>query len=295
MSESRYRYRGLTLAAIAVLMFSGTVPATRIAVSTIDPIVVGVGRSVLGAILAVGYLLAIRAPWPTRGQMTGIAVVALGAAVGFGWFSSEALRTVSATHGSIVIGLLPMLTAVFGVLRTGARPRPLFWVATGAGTAVVVLYAALGARSTTVGAGDAYLGIALVLAAAAYAEGGRLAQTMPGGQVIAWGLVAALPISVPLTAVALLRSPFMPSTSSLAALAYMAVFSVFVGMVLWYRGMGLAGVPRVSATQLAQPLLSVIWSWLLIGEALRPETILAAILVLVCVATAQRARVVSLA
>lgn len=271
-------------------MFSGTVPATRIAVATIDPTVVGVGRSVLGTLIAVGYLLAVRAPWPTRRQMPGIAVVALGAAVGFGWFSAQALRTLSASHGSVVIGLLPMLTAVFGVLRTGARPRPLFWVATAAGTAVVVVYAASGSRSELLGLGDAYLLAALVLAAAAYAEGGRLAQTMPGGQVIAWGLVASLPISVPLTAVALRSSPFMPSAASLAALGYMAVFSVFVGMVLWYRAMGLVGVPRASAIQLAQPLLSVVWSWLLIGEPMRPETIVAAILVLVCVATAQRAK-----
>ena len=271
-------------------MFSGTVPATRIAVASIDPIVVGVGRSVLGALIAIGYLLAVRAPWPGRRQLPGIAVVAVGAAVGFGWFSAEALRTVSATHGSIVIGLLPMLTAVFGVLRTGARPRPLFWVATSAGTAVVVVYAASAARSEHLGAGDAYLFAALVLAAAAYAEGGRLAQTMPGGQVIAWGLVAALPISLPLTMVALRSSTFAPSAASLAALGYMAVFSVFVGMVLWYRAMALAGVPRASAIQLAQPLLSVVWSWLLIGEPLRPETIVAAILVLLFVATAQRAR-----
>ena len=284
---------GLTLAAIAVLMFSGTVPATRIAVATIDPVVVGVGRSVLGAILAIGYLLAIRAPWPSRRQIPGLVVVALGAGVGFGWFSAEALRTVSATHGSIVIGVLPMLTALFGVLRTSARPRPLFWLATAAGTGVVVWYAATGVRADALGTGDAYLVIALVLAAAAYAEGGRLAQTMPGGQVIAWGLVAALPISVPLTAAALLRSPFTPSAESLVALAYMAVFSVFVGMVLWYRGMGLAGVPRASAMQLAQPLLSVIWSWLLIGEPLRAQTVVAAILVLICVATAQRARMSS--
>jgi len=281
---------GLALAAIAVVMFSGTVPATRIAVASIDPIVVGVGRSVLGALIAIGYLWAIRAPWPSRRQMPGIAVVAVGAAVGFGWFSAEALRTVSATHGSIVIGLLPMLTALFGVLRTGARPRPLFWAATAAGTGVVVWYAASGVRAEPPGVGDAYLVAALILAAAAYAEGGRLAQTMPGGQVIAWGLVAALPISAPLTAAALASSPFAPSAASLAALGYMAVFSVFVGMVLWYRGMGLVGVARVSATQLAQPLLSVVWSWLLIGEPLRPQTIVAAILVLVCVATAQRAR-----
>jgi drug/metabolite transporter (DMT)-like permease len=260
---------GMVLAAVAVVMFSGTVPATRIAVATIDPVVVGVGRSVLGALLAIAYLAFIRAPWPNRRQLPSIVVVALGAAVGFGWFSAEALRTVSATHGSIVIGLLPLLTALFGVLRTGARPRPLFWLATGAGTATVIWYAASRGRTEPPGVGDAYLVAALVLAAAAYAEGGRLARTMPGGQVIAWALVAALPL----------------------ALGYMAIFSVFVGMVLWYRGMGLAGVTRVSTTQLAQPLLSVFWSWLLVGESLRPQTVVAAILVLVFVGLAQRARV----
>ncbi|HYL08218.1 MAG TPA: DMT family transporter [Candidatus Udaeobacter sp.] len=282
---------GLGLAVVAVVMFSGTVPATRIAVASIDPVVVGVGRSVIGALIAAGYLVAVRARWPARNQLAGIAVVALGAAVGFGWFSAQALRTVSATHGSVIVGLLPMLTALFGVVRTSARPRPMFWVATAAGTAVVIVYAVSGSRSEHLGSGDLYLFAALVLAAAAYAEGGRLAQTMPGGQVIAWGLVAALPVSVPLTAVALHGSTFAPSLESLVALAYMAVFSVFVGMVLWYRAMGLAGVPRASAVQLAQPLLSVIWSWLLIGEPLRPQTIVAAIFVLVCVATAQRARV----
>src|SRR5438105_8013748 len=173
---------GLVLAGIAVVMFSGTVPATRIAVATIDPIVVGVGRSVLGALIAIGYLLAVRAPRPRRAQLPGIVVVALGAGVGFGWLSAEALRTVSATHGSVVIGLLPMLTAGFGVLRTGARPRPLFWVATAAGTGVVLWYAASGVRAEPPGVGDGYLVAALIPGAAAYAEGGRLAPTGPGGQ-----------------------------------------------------------------------------------------------------------------
>jgi drug/metabolite transporter (DMT)-like permease len=281
---------GLLLAAIAVLMFSGTVPATRIAVQTIDPIVVGVGRSVLGALHAIGYLVVIRAPRPARSQLSGIVVVAVGAGVGFGFFSAEALHTVSATHGSVVIGILPMLTAVIGSLRTGDRPPLLFWIATAAGTAVVVAYAVLGSSGSVVGIGDLYLFAALLCAATAYAEGGRLAREMPGGQVIAWGLVFALPISVPLTLWALHTSAFHPSAASLAALAYMAVFSVFVGMVLWYGAMGLAGVPRASSVQLAQPLLSVVLSWLLIGESVRLETIVAAVLVLVCVATAQRAR-----
>ena len=274
---------------VAVVMFSGTVPATRIAVQTIDPVVVGVGRSVLGTLIAIAYLVAVHAPRPNRAQAPGIAVVAVGAAVGFGLCSAEALRTVSAAHGSVIIGILPVLTAVFGAVRTGARPRPLFWIATAAGTAVVVGYAAASARSAALGAGDAYLFGALVCAAAAYAEGGRLARTMPGGQVIAWGLVAALPMSLPLTAVALEGSHAEPSPASVAALVYMAIFSVFVGMILWYRAMGLVGVPRTSSIQLGQPLLSVVWSWLVIGEPLRPETIAAAILVLVCVATAQRA------
>jgi drug/metabolite transporter (DMT)-like permease len=289
--QNRISLSGLGLAAIGVLMFSGTVPATRIAVATIDPVVVGVGRSVLGTLIAIAYLVAIRAPRPTRAQMPALAVVAVGAAVGFGWFSAEALRTVSATHGSVVIGLLPMLTALFALLRNGERPRPLFWIAVAGGTAVVIWYATAGVRTEPPTIGDLYLVAALVCAAAAYAEGGRLAKTMPGGQVIAWGLVAALPISVPLTAVSFVHSTFAPSAASLTAMAYMAIFSVFVGMVLWYRGMGLAGVARASVLQLAQPLLSVLWSWLIIGEPFRPQTIVAAALVLVCVATAQRARI----
>lgn len=272
-------------------MFSGTVPATRIAVATIDPVVVGVGRSVLGAVLAAIYLLWVRARRPTRSQLPGLLVVAGGAAVGFGFFSAEALRTVSAVHGSIVIGLLPMLTAAFGALRTGEAPRPLFWAALVFGTAAVVWYAASGLKAERLGSGDAFLLAALLLAAAAYTEGGRLARTMPGGQVIAWGLVLALPVSVPLTAVALTGARFSPSPQSLAALGYMAVFSVFVGMVLWYRSMGLAGVARASTVQLAQPLLSVALSWLLIGEPVRPQAIVAAICVLASVATAQRARI----
>jgi drug/metabolite transporter (DMT)-like permease len=282
---------GLVLGAVAVVMFSGTVPAMRVAVASIDPMIAGVGRSVLGALFAVVYLVAVRAPWPTRAQAGGILVVGMGAAVGFGWFSAEALRTVSASHGSVVIGILPMLTAVFGAMRTGARPRLLFWIATAVGTAVVVVYAATTSRAGSIGIGDAYLFGALVCAAAAYAEGGRLARTMPGGHVIAWGLVAALPVSVPLTAVAMRSSQLEPDAASLVAFVYMAIFSVFVGMVLWYRAMGLAGVPRVSSIQLGQPLLSVVWSWLLVGEPLRPETIAAAILVLACVATAQKARI----
>jgi drug/metabolite transporter (DMT)-like permease len=288
--RERVPLSGLSLAAIAVVMFSGTVPATRLAVQTIDPTVVGVGRSVLGAVLAVAYLVAIRAQLPRRDQIASIVIVALGAGVGFGWFTSQALRTVSATHGSIVIGLLPAVTAVFGVMRTRARPRPLFWLATACGTAVVVGYALSSGRTLSIGAGDVLLLAALVLAAAAYAEGGRLAQSMPGGQVIAWGLVAALPLSVPLTIHALANAELGPSLASAAALGYMAVFSVFVGMVLWYRAMALAGVPRVSTVQLAQPLLSVAVSWLVLGESLRLSAVVAAVLVLACVGVAQRAR-----
>jgi len=290
IGSRRIPLQGLALAAVAVVMFSGTVPATRLAVHTIDPTVVGVGRSVLGALLAIAYLVAIRARPPRRDQLVSIAVIALGAAVGFGWFTSQALRTVSATHGSVVVGLLPAVTAVFGVVRTGSRPPALFWLATAAGTAVVVGYALSSGRGGSIGTGDALLVVALVLAAAAYAEGGRLARSMPGGQVIAWSLVAALPLSVPLTLSALAGAPLRPSAASLVALLYMAVFSVFVGMVLWYRAMGLIGVPRVSAVQLAQPLLSVAASWLVLGEDLRPQAVVAAVLVLVCVGTAQRAR-----
>jgi len=277
-------------AALGVLAFSGTFPATALALRGLDPVVVGAGRSVIGGALAAIALIAMRAPLPRRDQLPGLAVVAGGCGIGFGLLSAIALRHTTATHAAVVTGLLPVGTAIVAVLLAGERPRPLFWLASLTGTAAVVAYA-LSRGGGHLQAGDVPLLLALVAAAFGYAEGGRLARSMPGWQVIAWGLVVALPVSLPITVAAVGAHGPHPGLDAVAGMAYVSVISVFVGFFAWFRGLAGAGIARASQVQLAQPLLTIAWSTLLLGEAVQASALLTAIVVIACVVATQRSRV----
>ena len=276
-------------AAVGVLAFSGTVPATVVALRGFDPLVVGAGRSVLAAVLAAGCLVAVRAPLPGRRDWPGLLVVAAGCGVGFGVLSAIALGHITASHAAVVIGLLPVATAAYAVGRTGERVGGRFWAASLGGAAVVVAYAITEGAGSVRGA-DALLLLALLVGAAGYAEGGRLARGMPGWRVIAWGLLLALPVCLPLTAVALARAPVHASSASISGLVYVSAISMFLGFFAWFRGLGAAGVARASQLQLLQPFLTVAWSAILLGERPGPATLVTALLVLLCVAVSQRSR-----
>jgi drug/metabolite transporter (DMT)-like permease len=280
---------GLGWAGLAVVAFSGTVPATVLALRDMDPLVVGAGRSVLAALLAMGALLAGRAALPRRSQLQALLLVALGCGIGFGVLSAIALRDVSASHAAVIIGLLPMATAAAAVVRGGERASPLFWLANAAGSVAVVAYAwSDGVGSVRVA--DGLLLLALVIAAVGYAEGGRLAREMPGWQVIAWGVVFALPVSAPLTGIALATSTVRVGAASLGGFVYVGTVSMFVGFFAWYHGLARAGVSRGSQLQLLQPFLTLVWAALILGDHPGIAAPLTAIVVLVCVAVAQRAR-----
>jgi drug/metabolite transporter (DMT)-like permease len=190
----------------------------------------------------------------------------------------------------VVIGVLPVATAVFAVVRAGERPSRLFWTASVAGAACTVTFTLRGGAGRF-SAADLLLFGALVTAGMGYAEGGRLAREMPGRDVVSWALVVAAPITVPVTAALFAAEPARWSGAAVAGLAYLAVVSMFLGFFAWYSGLARAGVARASQVQLAQPLLTLLWSWLLLGEHAGMSTVAAAAGVLVCVLLAQRARV----
>lgn len=281
---------GLGWASLGVLAFSFTFPATALAERAFDPLVVGAGRSVISALIAAVTLRVSGAPIPDRRHWPGLIAVALGCGIGFGVLSALALHHTSSSHGAVVIGLLPAATAVVAVLRVGDRPGPVFWAASLIGTAVVTGYA-LSRGAGTLHAADLLLLASVVVAAVGYAEGGRLARELPGWQVIAWGLLIALPVAVPLTLIGALRAPGPAVTApALLGFAYIGTVSTFYGFFAWYRGLAEAGVARASQIQLAQPLLTIVWSVPLLGESLDPIALVAAIVVAGCVLVTQRAR-----
>ncbi len=283
---------GMFFTVLGVVAFSMSFTATRAAVTELGAITVGLGRAAMASLLAAIYLRATRAALPTRAEWRSLALVAGGVVVGFPLLSAIALQSLSASHGNVIIGLAPTLTAVVATLRAGERPSRVFWVASLVGTAAVVAFGWQSGHGRF-GSADALLLVGVVLVAVGYAEGGKLSVSMGGSRVISWALVLALPLTGPATALALVLRPLAaaPSAAALAGLAYVTVVSMLLGFFAYYRGLAIVGVARASQVQLLQVPLGALWSTLLLGERVTPALVATSATVVVCAAVARRARV----
>ncbi|HLB80833.1 MAG TPA: DMT family transporter [Dongiaceae bacterium] len=281
--------RGLVLGTVAVAVWSVTLPATRAAVAALEPVFVGLGRGVVAGCLAALYLALARQRRPTLREIGSLVIVAAGVVVGFPLLSALAMREVDAGHGGVMLGVLPLATALCGAASSRERPRAAFWVAAVAGSVLVMAFSLI-AGAGRFRIGDVALIGAVACAAVGYAEGARLAKSLGGLQVISWALVIATPfLLVPavLAAPPGLRAP----PSAWAGFAYVSLMSQFLGFLPWYRGMTLGGIARVSQVQLLQPFLTLLAASLLLAEAMDAITIAFAIAVLLVVALGSRATI----
>ncbi|WP_078908244.1 DMT family transporter [Streptomyces vietnamensis] len=288
-AASTPRTSGTLLAGLGVVSFSLTFPSTVWGLESFGPWSLVAVRSTLAALIAGAFLLAGRVPLPERRHWAGLAVVACGVVIGFPLLTTLALQTSTTSHAAVVVGLLPLTTATLAAVRTGRRPSRAFWIAAVSG-AVVVLGFTLQQSGGAFSTGDLYLFGALLVCAAGYTEGGRLAALMPGWQVIGWALVLCLPLMVAASAVTLSIEPVHLNAHGVIGLVWVAVGSTFFGLYVWYRGMAAIGIPKASQLQLAQPLLTLFWSVFLLGEDLPLAAPTAAVAVLVCIAVTQRAK-----
>lgn len=272
-----------------MVSFSFSLPATVWALDGFGPWTATGVRGLLAGLLATVCLYGAKVPVPARQHWPALLTVAGGCAIGFPLLSTLALQTSTTAHSAVVIGMLPLATAAVSAALTGRRPSRMFWAAAVLGAVTVAAFT-LTQNHGLPTVGDLYLFGALLVCAAGYAQGGRLASHMPGWQVIAWGVVAALPVSALVTAFALPVEPVQLTGKAVVGMAYIAAISQFGGFVAWYRGMAVIGVPRASQIQLAQPLLTLAWSVLLMGEQFAPLAAVTALIVLGCIVATQRAR-----
>ncbi|SFH66320.1 EamA-like transporter family protein [Collimonas sp. OK307] len=279
--------KGMWLGLVGVAVFSLTLPFTRMAVAELNPVFVAFGRAVVAALCSIPLLWKLKAPPPTAAQWKALALTALGVVIGFPLFSSVAMRYVPAAHGAIVLGILPLATAMFGALRFGERPSAGFWIAAAIGSVIVIVFA-LSQGGGGLQAADLALLAAVVAAAMGYAEGGRLSQTMGGQQVIAWALVLALPILLPITVWLGWQYGVSASSKAWLGFAYVSLFSMFIGFFFWYKGLALGGIARVGQVQLLQPFLTLLGAALILGETLDSSNMLFALAVLVVVALGRK-------
>lgn len=272
--------------ALGVVIFSGSLPATRLAVIDLDPVFLTVARAAIAGVIGAALLAGFRQVRPARSDLVPLTIVSLGVVVGFPLLTALALRLVTSAHAILFIGLLPLATAGFAVLRGGERPRPAFWAFAAAGSAIVVAWAL---RDGVAGAsaGDLLMVAAIVVCGLGYAEGARLSRRLGGWQVICWALILALPAMLPLAFVLAPASWEGVGWPAIASLGYVSLFSMLIGFVFWYRGLAQGGTAAVGQLQLLQPFLGLGLAALLVGEPVGWVALAAAGAIIACVGGAR--------
>lgn len=272
---------------LGVIIFSGSLPATRIAVSGFSPIFLTSARAVIAALLGGALLFVLRQPKPSRDDLFSLVIIALGVVVGFPLLTAIALQYITSAHSIVFIGLLPLSTAVFGVLRGGERPKPLFWLFSILGSATVVGFALnSGAEVSLVG--DLLMVAAVVVCGLGYAEGAALSRRLGGWQVISWALVLSLPVMVVIGLFRLPESWAGIAGDAWAGLAYVSVFSMLIGFIFWYRGLALGGIAAVGQLQLLQPFFGLLLAAGLLHEKVSPLMVFTTLAIVLCVAGARK-------
>ncbi|MDF1799945.1 MAG: DMT family transporter [Planctomycetota bacterium] len=283
---------GLLLGGLGVLAFSFTVPITRAVVPVFGGWTVGIGRAVGAALLAALLLRSRGARWPRRGLRHRLLLVAAGVVLGFPLFSALALEFVPATHAAVVIGLLPIATACAATWRHGERPSGAFWLAALGGLATVVAFAFATGSGGRPELADGLLLLAVASAALGYAEGASVSRELGGWQTISWALVFALPVTLPIGGFALWQHGVVAADlSSYLGFGYLTAVSMFLGFFFWYAGLARGGTARVGQLQLVQPILTLCWSALFLGEVVGKAAMGTAGLVIVFVLLTGRAPV----
>ncbi|MFH1804652.1 MAG: DMT family transporter [Pseudomonadota bacterium] len=272
---------------IGILIFSGSLPATRVAVADFDPVFLTMARAAIAGLMAVALLWLWRQKRPQRQDWMPLFGVVLGVVIGFPLLTALALQYITSAHSIIFVGLLPLVTALFGVMRAGERPRLAFWLFSGLGSLLVACFAAFQGGSG-LWQGDLLMIGAIIVCGFGYAEGAKLSRHLGGWQVICWALVMSLPVMVAGSIITWPDSFAAIGPRAWAGLAYVSLFSMLIGFFFWYRGLAQGGIAAVGQLQLLQPFFGLMLAAALLSETVSAMMVAVAAGVVICVAGAKR-------
>jgi drug/metabolite transporter (DMT)-like permease len=273
--------------AIGVLIFSGSMPATKVAVLDFGPIFVTVARATIAGILALCILLIFKEKRPEKEHFFSLTIVAIGVVIGFPLLSALALQYMTSAHSMVFLGMLPLATAIFGVIRGGEHSHPLFWLFSGLGSLLVIAFAiAQGVSASPIG--DLLMLLSIILCGLGYAEGAKLSKTLGGWRVICWALLLSLPLMVPILFFQLPATFDGIGTPAWTGLAYISIFSMLVGFIFWYRGLAQGGIAAVGQLQLLQPFFGLTLAATLLHEQVSLGMLAVTVGVILCVAGSKK-------
>ncbi len=284
--------KGMLIGFIGVLIFSLTLPLTRIAVQEMTPFYLSFGRGVIAGVCGALMLLVTQSPLPTKSQLKKLLITAFCVVYGFPIFTSIAMKTLPSAHSGIVLGILPLASSAIGAIRFSERPSVGYWVSAICGTVLVLAYSMIDSGEG-LAIGDIWLLLAILTAAIGYSEGGKLSEEMGAIKVISWAVAITLPINIPISYLFANSALTDLSVNVLVSFLYLGVFSAFIGFFFWYKGIALGGVARVGQVQLLQPFLTLICAYFLMGESITFLNLVFAIAVLLVVLIGKNTKIES--
>jgi drug/metabolite transporter (DMT)-like permease len=282
---------GLLLGLAGMLLFGGTLPATRLTVSALDPLFLTAARATIAGCAGLLLLVTLRRPLPTRTMWFELFVTGLCTIVGFPVLMALAMAKVPAAHGGVVLGIMPLVTVAAASLVTHERPSAGFWLASLAGAAIVIMFVLRQSEAHSFALGDFYLLGTVIAGAFGYALSGRLSMQRPGWEVISWQVAMFMP---PAAFAAFALWPQHLADTPLPAwigLTYVSFVSQFFAFFVFNAAMAMGGVARVGQLTLLQPFVIVALAAPVNGEPIRLSTLLYAAAVVATVVIGQRMRV----
>ncbi|WP_100408391.1 DMT family transporter [Bacillus solitudinis] len=281
---------GLLLGLVGVICFSLTLPATSMAVEFFGTTVVGLGRTVVVAILVAVVLLVRKEKLPSPRQFKSLLVIAFGAVLGFPLLTSWAMETLPVSHGAMELALLPLATAGIAMFRAGEVPSLKFWISSIIGSLAVIVYA-LHLGFGQLQFADLALLAAVIILGLSYVEGGNLAKELGSWQVIAWAIMIGAPFFIIPVGLNLTTEMLHAPIHAWVSFFYLAVVSQFLAYVAWYSGMAMGGIARVSQIQYLQPFLMILFATVFLNESITFFTLIIAVIVVFSVISGKNAPV----
>lgn len=276
---------------IGVLIFAGSLPATKLAILSFSAEFITGARAVIAGVCAILLLKLndqLNLQWIDFKKLKSLTLVSIGVVIGFPLLTALALQTIDSSRAIIFVGLLPLVTAIFGVMRASEQVNSKFWIFSICGALSVITFMCSGHSSTPIQIGDLYMIMSIILCGLGYAEGAVLAKALGGWKVICWALILSL---IPMLLVMIYNLPMSDSniqTSSIWGLLYVSFFSMLIGFFFWYNGLALGGIAKVGQIQLIQPFIGLVFSAIILNENISSAMIFTGLAVLICVLLAKK-------
>ena len=286
MALTKKQRNGLLYAFIGVFAFSLSLPFTKLALKSFDPLFTAFARPVIASCIAIPLMLVAKVPALPRHLLRPTIFTALGAVFGWPILIAIALHRTTSAHVAVLSAVMPLVTAIIAVIKNKKQPGISFWVASILGTVLLVFFSlSRGGAGQSDLLTDLIIMGAVIASSYCYVEGAGLTNYLPGWQVISWVVVIVLPIAIPGAAIVYFatESQYTLHLDALLGMLGIGISSMYLGFFAWYRGLQDFGVAHGSQVQQLQAIMTLGWSALLLGESVTLTMVVSACGIVLCV------------